>query len=96
MSPKGTPPAQPDHLSMNIEAVGSGNDPAWEEILGLTCGTTSKHCAYVRKVSEIGWVSPVGGMTCRMGHNCATQWPVQAQVLGYTLSIKTWKFPLTC
>ena len=50
MSPKGTPPARTDRLSINIEAAGSGNDPAREENLGLTCGTTSKRCAYARKV----------------------------------------------
>ena len=94
--PRGTPLVQTDCLSTNIEAAGSGNDPAWEENLGLTCGTTSKHCAYARKVSEIGWVSPLGGATCRMSCNCATQWPAQAQVLGYTLSIKICKIPLTC
>ena len=49
MSPKGTPPARTDCLSINIEAAGSGNNPAQEENLGLTCGTTSKCCAYARK-----------------------------------------------
>ena len=81
---------------MKIEAAGSGNDPAWEENLGLTWGTTLKHCVYARKVSEIVQVSPLGGMTCKMSHNCAMQWPVQAQVLGYILFIKTWKISLTC
>ena len=81
---------------MKIEAAGSGNDPAWEENLGLACGTTLKHCVYAGKVSEIGQESPLGGMTCKMSHNCAMQWPVQAQVLGYTLSIKTCKISLTC
>ena len=54
MSPKGTPPARTDRLSINIKAAGSGNDPACEENLGLTCGTTSKCCVYARKVSGRG------------------------------------------
>ena len=54
ISPKGTPPVQTDCLSTNIEAAGSGNDPARDKNLGLTRGTTLKCCAYVRKVSEIG------------------------------------------
>ena len=37
ISSKGTPPVQTDHSSTNIEAAGSGDNPAQEENLGLTC-----------------------------------------------------------
>ena len=53
-SPKSTPSARTDRLSTYIDAVGSGNDPAREENLGLACGIMLKRCAYARKMSKIG------------------------------------------
>lgn len=86
MSPNGAPLARTARLRTNMEVAGSGNGPAREENLGLSCDTTSNRCTYARKRFEMGWVSPFGGTTRRMRRNWATQWPVQAQYNQYVTS----------
>ena len=76
MSPKGAPPARVACLRTNIALAGSRKSPALEENIGLTCGTISNHCMYVRKTSEIGFgANPFEGTTCMMSFSWATECP---------------------
>ena len=76
MSPKGAPPARVAHLRTNIELAGSGKGPALGENFGLTCGTISYRCMYVRKTSEIGFgTNPFEGTTRMMSFSWVTECP---------------------
>ena len=76
MSPKGAPLAQVARLRTNIALAGSGKGPALEENIGLTCGTISNRCTYVRKTSEIGFgANPYEGTAHMMSFSWATEFP---------------------
>ena len=76
ISPMRLPSARVARLSKYIEVTGSGYGPCRAEKGGLSCGTMSKRCVYIRKPSVPGaGAQPLRGTMRIMSRIWAAQWP---------------------